>query len=122
MAFGKEGKVFYDDEIRVDYRGHARTLDLHGENEPEQLYSYEYLPVNVEGKKHAWRYPAYHRMDISVRREITKDPFPLYGSIWWVNLYNHRNVFFYRYQGAYTAPGKISMLPSVPFIGLEAKF
>jgi hypothetical protein len=98
------------------------TLNLKGADDPVWIEGQDYLPVNLNGLKHAWRYSPYHRMDMSVRRRIMQKPFALYASVWWVNVYNHLNVFFYRYQGAYINTGKMAMLPSVPFLGIEAEF
>jgi len=98
------------------------TPDLQGDNEPAGIEGYKYLPVNMNGRKYAWRYPAYHRLDLSLKRLLVVRGFKVWASVWWVNLYNHRNIFLYRYRGAYTHPGRITMLPSVPFIGLEADF
>jgi hypothetical protein len=70
------------------------------------------------------RYPAYHRLDVTVRRPYTRrwGTFTPYVQV--LNAYNKRNVLFYFYNYDKTPPTRsgISMFPVLPSIGVEASF
>ena len=64
-------------------------------------------------------YPAYQRLDVHVDKKISKK-FRLFFDI--INVYNHKNVFYYeidKYSGKKTT---VYMLPILPNIGFEYKF
>lgn len=78
----------------------------------------------VLAPRNSERFPAYHRMDVSVRKTFN----PGWGSITpyldVVNVYNQRNVLFYFYQyetPPYTRSG-VSMFPILPTFGFEVSF
>jgi hypothetical protein len=76
------------------------------------------------GGRNAQRYPAYHRLDVGVRRTFR----PAWGSFTpyldVVNVYNQRNVLFYFYQYDRTPATRsgISMFPLLPTVGVEMSF
>lgn len=76
------------------------------------------------GDRNGSRYPAYHRLDVSIRKDFRRDwgSFTPYVSV--VNLYDHRNVLFYFYDLGDDPPtrGGVSMFPILPSAGLEVHF
>jgi hypothetical protein len=83
------------------------------------------VPVGVIlGPRNSERYPAYHRLDLTVRRTFQRrwGTFTPYLQI--LNVYNQRNVLFYFYNYDRTPPVRsgFSMFPFLPAIGIEANF
>lgn len=76
------------------------------------------------GPRNAERYPAYHRLDVSVRRswQLGWGRLTPYAQV--INLYNRRNVLFYFYQMDRDPPTRtgLSMLPVLPTLGVEVSF
>ncbi|CAN5747417.1 TonB-dependent receptor [soil metagenome] len=78
----------------------------------------------VLGERNAERYPAYHRLDATLRRPFA----PRWGTITpylqVLNVYNQRNVLFYFYNYSKTPPTRsgISMFPVLPSVGVEVTF
>jgi hypothetical protein len=70
------------------------------------------------------RYPAYHRLDLTVRRPYVRrwGTFTPYVQV--LNAYNQRNVLFYFYNYDRSPPTRsgISMFPFLPSVGFEASF
>jgi hypothetical protein len=78
----------------------------------------------VLGPRNAERYPAYHRLDVSMRREFRRPWGNATPFLDLLNVYDRRNVLFYFYDYAADPPVRagISMLPVVPTIGVEVSF
>lgn len=78
----------------------------------------------VPGDRNRERYPAYHRLDLTVRRPYVRrwGTFTPYLQV--LNVYNQRNVLFYFFNYDKTPPTRsgISMFPLLPSIGVEASF
>jgi hypothetical protein len=76
------------------------------------------------GQRNAARYPAYHRLDISVRKTFTKRWGTLTPHFDVLNVYNRKNVLFYFYEYEKTPPVRsgISMFPFLPTVGVELTF
>lgn len=76
------------------------------------------------GERNGARYPSYHRLDASVRKDFVKSwgRFTPYLDV--LNLYNRKNVLFYFYEYEQNPPTRsgISMFPLLPTIGLEVGF
>jgi hypothetical protein len=89
-----------------------------GANEEEENYYVVLADRNRE------RYPAYHRLDVTVRKPYTRrwGTFTPYVQV--LNAYNQRNVLFYFYNYDKRPPTRsgISMFPLLPSIGVEASF
>ncbi|HUP89820.1 MAG TPA: hypothetical protein VM100_10725, partial [Longimicrobiales bacterium] len=70
------------------------------------------------------RYPAYHRLDFSARKEFHKRWGTLTPHVDILNIYNRKNVLFYFYDYNRNPPirGGASMFPFIPTIGAEFKF
>lgn len=72
----------------------------------------------------AARYPAYHRLDLGVRRPMERRWGRVTPYLDILNVYNRRNVLFYFYQfqdPPFTRAG-ISMFPILPTFGVEVSF
>lgn len=83
------------------------------------------LPLNVVlGPRNAERYPAYHRLDLNVRRTIERPWGTLIPYLQFVNLYDQRNVLFYFYDYGKAPPVRsgFSMFPFLPALGIEVAF
>jgi hypothetical protein len=78
----------------------------------------------VLGPRNAERYPAYHRMDLTVRHSLTRGWGTVTPYLQVLNVYNRRNPLFYFYNFDGTPPTRsgISMFPVLPAIGLEVSF
>ena len=76
------------------------------------------------GDRNGTRYPAYHRLDVSVRKAMTKSWGTLTPYLDVLNVYNQKNVLFYFYEYEKNPPVRsgISMFPLLPTIGVEASF
>jgi hypothetical protein len=78
----------------------------------------------VLGPRNAERYPAYHRLDASVRKTYQRRWGTLTPHFDLVNVYDRRNVLFYFYEYNRDPPVRsgISMFPILPTMGLEVRF
>jgi hypothetical protein len=78
----------------------------------------------VLGPRNAERYPAYHRLDLSMRREFRRGWGSATPYLDLINVYDRRNVLFYFYDYGADPPVRagISMLPVVPTVGIEVSF
>lgn len=79
--------------------------------------------VELENRN-ASRYPAYHRLDLSFRKTLTRSWGTMVPYVNLVNVYNQRNVLFYFYEYEQSPPVRsgISMFPVLPTVGLEIRF
>jgi len=83
------------------------------------------LPVFVvPGQRNSERYPAYHRLDVTLRRSYERRWGTLTPYVQVLNTYNRRNVlfYFYNYGDVPATRSGISMFPVLPTIGVEATF
>jgi len=76
------------------------------------------------GPRNAERYPAYLRLDVSVRKVYAKHWGTMTPYLDVLNVTNRRNVLFYFYEYDRTPATRsgISMFPLLPSFGLEVKF
>jgi hypothetical protein len=70
------------------------------------------------------RYPAYHRLDISFRKDFQKRWGLITPYLDILNIYNRKNVlfYFYDYNKQPAMRAGVSMFPFLPTIGMELKF
>ncbi len=83
------------------------------------------LPVAVVlGPRNAERYPAYHRLDVTIRRPIERAWGSYVPYLQVLNVYNRRNVLFYFFDYGASPPVRsgFSMFPLLPAIGVEVSF
>jgi hypothetical protein len=78
----------------------------------------------VLGDRNAERYPAYHRLDVTVRRPVERSWGVAVPYLQILNLYNQQNVLFYFYNFDRTPATRsgISMFPVLPAVGVEVSF
>lgn len=78
----------------------------------------------LPGARNAQRYPAYHRLDLTLRRTYERRWGTLVPYLQVLNAYNRRNVLFYFYRYDRTPPTRsgISMFPVLPAVGLDVTF
>jgi hypothetical protein len=78
----------------------------------------------VPGQRNGQRYPAYSRLDLTLRRTYTHRWGTLTPYLQVLNATNRKNVLFYFYNFDQTPATRsgISMFPVLPTIGLEATF
>ncbi|MBI2620128.1 MAG: TonB-dependent receptor [Ignavibacteriales bacterium] len=75
-------------------------------------------PYSLLGSKNAARLPSYHRLDLSSSYRFTVGPFRGTAGLHIVNVYNHRNVFYFdRITGQ-----QINMLPLFPSVTLSLEY
>jgi hypothetical protein len=83
------------------------------------------IPINVVlGPRNAERYPAYHRLDLTIRRTFERSWGTYVPYLQILNLYNRKNVLFYFYDYNQSPPRRsgFSMFPLLPAIGVEVTF
>jgi hypothetical protein len=96
-----------------------------GKAEPDADDDDESLPVGVVlGARNGERYPAYHRLDLTVRRTYRRSWGTFIPYLQVLNVYNQQNVMFYFYNYAEAPPVRsgISMFPFLPALGVEVTF
>jgi hypothetical protein len=101
--------------------GSGLDLDLPSEGETEgedDLYGV------VLSERNQARYPARHRLDVSLRWNLQRTWGHLTPYISVLNVYNRKNVLFYFYEYQQDPPVRtgISMFPFLPTLGLEVSF
>ena len=76
------------------------------------------------GDRNGERYPVYHRLDLSFRKEYQKSWGVLTPHIDFLNVYNQKNVlfYFYEYERSPAVRSGISMFPLLPTFGVEVRF
>ena len=78
----------------------------------------------VLGERNSQRYPAYHRLDATLRKTFTPRWGTLVPYLQLLNVYNQKNVLFYFYNYNRPAPTRsgFTMFPLVPTIGVDVTF
>jgi hypothetical protein len=83
------------------------------------------IPIYVvPGRRNQERYPAYHRLDVTLRRTFKPRWGTLTPYVQVLNTYNRRNVlfYFYNFSEAPATRSGISMFPVLPTVGVEMTF
>lgn len=93
-------------------------VDPNDEGEGDELFGV------VLSDRNSARYPARHRLDVSLRWKLNKSWGTLTPYISILNVYNRKNVLFYFYEYQNDPPSRtgISMFPFLPSLGLEVSF
>ena len=78
----------------------------------------------VLGARNGSRYPARHRLDLSLRKTVTKSWGTMTPYLSIINVYNQKNVLFYffNYQAVPPTREGVSMIPFLPTVGFEVSF
>jgi hypothetical protein len=81
------------------------------------------LAVVLEERNRA-RYPARHRLDVSLRWTVEKGWGRMVPYLSILNVYNRKNVLFYFFEYDQSPPVRtgISMFPFLPTVGVEVSF
>ena len=84
----------------------------------------QYDVENRMGEKNSVRYPAYHRMDLSIRKKFTLLGIVNYPYLQIVNVYNRDNVllYFWDHEANPSKSIAVPMFPLLPTIGIEFEF
>jgi hypothetical protein len=95
-----------------------RTGEEGGENTLEGTYGV------VLSDRNASRYPARHRLDVSLRWKLQRSWGEMTPYLSILNIYDRRNVLFYFYEYEKSPPVRtgVSMFPFLPTLGLEVSF
>ena len=78
----------------------------------------------VLGPRNGSRYPARHRLDLSLRKTVTKSWGTITPHLSIINVYNQKNVLFYFFDYQSSPPTRegVSMIPFLPTVGVEVSF
>jgi len=78
----------------------------------------------MSGTKNAYRFPAYHRMDLGLNRSFNFKGINGLLQLGIINLYNHQNVFMYYWDQDTNPPKKkkFPMFPILPSLEIKIKF
>ncbi len=78
----------------------------------------------VLGPRNGERYPAYHRLDVSLRRTFQQRWGTATPYLQVLNLYNQTNplFYFYNFDNSPATRSGISMFPTLPTLGVEVSF
>jgi outer membrane cobalamin receptor len=84
----------------------------------------DYSVANRMGEKNSVRYPAYHRMDISIRKKYSLFGVANYPYLQIINVYNRDNVllYFWDHDANPSESVTVPMFPMLPTIGIEFEF
>ena len=90
----------------------------------DRLFDPTFARVVLFGAKNGARYPAYHRLDVSLRKTWEKRWGTVTPFLNVTNVYNRRNVHYYEYNYTAIPPVRtgFSMIPILPTIGVEVSF
>lgn len=103
-----------------------RHHPLEGRAEPYGIETgQDDLPLFVVlGDRNGERYPAYHRLDVTVRKPVVRSWGGYTPYLQVLNVYNRRNVlfYFYDYDRSPAVRSGFSMFPILPAIGVEVTF
>jgi hypothetical protein len=94
-----------------------------GGDDPAQEYDQGLYAVALS-ERNAARYPARHRLDLSLRWRVERSWGSMTPYLSVVNVYNRKNVLFYFFQYEKDPPVRsgISMFPFLPSVGVEVTF
>ena len=99
-------------------------FDVYRRRPVESVVEYGNGSAVALGPRNGARYPARHRLDLSLRKTIEKDWGRLVPYLSVINLYNRKNVLFYFYDFEPDPPTRsgVSMIPFLPTLGVEVSF
>lgn len=97
----------------IGYRDEWDIKDIY---DTDNIYD-NLFPYTITGERNANRLPDYHRMDISISKNIDLEFLKLYLSISIVNVYNRKNIFYFEKDTG----ERVNMLPFFPSASLKAE-
>ena len=99
-------------------------FDIYRRRPVESVVEFNNGSAVALGPRNGSRYPARHRLDLSLRKTIEKDWGRVIPYVSVINLYNRKNVLFYFYDFEPDPPTRsgVSMIPFLPTLGVEVSF
>lgn len=95
-------------------RGYYDKLTLDGINS-ENLFLQDYIPLILLGDRNIARLPDYHRLDLSLSKQLNLPFCKLHINLSLVNVYNRKNIFYFdRKTGE-----QVNMIPFLPTASLK---
>jgi len=90
----------------------------------DRLFDPTYARAVLFGARNGARYPAYHRLDVSLRKTWEKRWGTVTPFLNVTNVYNRKNVHYYEYNFRAIPPVRtgFSMIPILPTFGVEVSF
>lgn len=125
MGWGMVGGLRWNFGTGLPYTLHLASYDLYDTRVVDLLVEEGCCQKGILlGPLNGERYPARHRLDISLRKPMDKDWGRVVPYLSVINLYNRDNILFYVFD--YRADGVsrrgISMIPFLPTAGVEVSF
>ncbi|MCB0746535.1 MAG: TonB-dependent receptor [Ignavibacteriae bacterium] len=78
-----------------------------------------YIPIL--GRQNSSRYPAYSRFDLRLTRQLSLANYPIELYLEVLNLFNSKNVVHWMYDNEYSNRTSMTVLPTIPVIGINLK-
>ncbi len=106
------------------YTAPVALYDIYNHQMIDRLFDPTYARGVLVGPRNGARYPAYHRLDITLRKTWQKRWGTVTPYLNVINVYNRRNVHFYEYNYAAIPPVRngFAMIPVLPTFGVEVSF
>ena len=124
LAWGLEGGLRFNFGTGLPYTRPVGAFQMYDPRTVDMVLEPEYETAVVLGPRNGHRYPARHRLDLSLRKTIERGWGTLVPYLNVINAYNQKNVLFYFFEYNRTVPRRsgISMIPILPTVGLEVSF
>ena len=99
-------------------------FDLYRLRAVENRVYYDNATAVALGARNGARYPARHRLDISLRKPLRRSWGSMVPYLSVINVYNRKNVLFYFFDYGADPPTRtgVSMIPFLPTAGIEVSF
>lgn len=125
MGWGLVGGLRWNFGTGLPYTLHLASYDLYDNRMVDLLVEEGCCQKGILlGPINGERYPARHRLDISLRKPMEKDWGRIVPYLSVINLYNRDNILFYVFDYRTDGVGRrgISMIPFLPTAGVEVSF
>ena len=108
----------------IPYTRPLGQFDVYRRRVVDGVLDYNFGSAVALGPRNGSRYPARHRLDVSIRKTIVKEWGRVTPYLSVINLYNRKNVLFYFYDFEPDPPTRsgVSMIPFLPTLGVEVSF
>ena len=125
MGWGMVGGLRWNFGTGLPYTLHLASYDLYDNRMVDLLVEQGCCQKGILlGPLNGERYPARHRLDISLRKPMDKEWGRIVPYLSVINLYNRDNILFYVFDYRADGVGRrgISMIPFLPTAGVEVSF
>jgi hypothetical protein len=90
---------------------------LYNDDNPPYSFTHNFVPSTLYGNKNTKRLPYYHRLDISISKDITTNLLNFTFGASLINVYDRENIFYFdKKTGA-----RVNMLPILPSAFIKVK-